>query len=57
MNSDEPSDDRTLHGDDQKGMVMQPKFTRSLLALLATLEPIDEEFPVIEDLSIDDVEL
>ena len=30
---------------------------RSLLALLATLEPIEEDFPAISDLPVDDVDL
>jgi antitoxin VapB len=31
-------------------LVIEPALPRSLLAVLATLEPIDEEFPVIEEL-------
>jgi antitoxin VapB len=30
---------------------------RSLLALLAALEPIEEEFPTLSDLPLDDVDL
>lgn len=31
-------------------LLIEPKPKRSLLELLATLDPIDEEFPEIEDL-------
>jgi hypothetical protein len=39
------------------GELSRPVAPRSLLALLATLEPIDEELPPVIDLPIDDVEL
>ena len=38
-------------------LIIEPVPPRSLLALLATLEPISEEFPSVTDLPIDDVEL
>ena len=38
-------------------LIIEPAPPRSLLALLATLEPIDEAFPPIPDLPIDSVEL
>ncbi|WP_420126280.1 antitoxin [Longimicrobium sp.] len=38
-------------------LVIEPAPPRSLLALLATLEPIDEAFPPIPELSIDSVDL
>ena len=39
-------------------LVIEPKQQRpSLVALLASLEPIDDEFPPIEELPYDDVDL
>ena len=38
-------------------LIIEPAPPRSLLALLATLEPIDETFPPIPDLPIDSVDL
>jgi len=38
-------------------LVIEPPRTKSLLAWLATLEPIDEEFPEIEDLPPGPVEI
>jgi antitoxin VapB len=38
-------------------LIIEPAPPRSLLALLATLEPIDEAFPPITDLPIDSVDL
>lgn len=38
-------------------LIIEPAPPRSLLALLATLEPIDEAFPPIPDLPIDSVDL
>jgi len=38
-------------------LIIEPKPRKSLLALLATLEPIDEEFPEIPDLPPDPIEL
>ncbi len=38
-------------------LIIEPAPPRSLLALLATLEPIDEEFPPIEELPTDSVDL
>jgi antitoxin VapB len=37
--------------------VIEPAPPRSLLAVLATLEPIDEEFPAIEELPQTPVDL
>ena len=38
-------------------LIIEPAPPRSLLALLATLKPIDEAFPSISDLPIDSVDL
>lgn len=38
-------------------LVIEPKPRRSLLEILKTLEPIDEELPLIEDLPAEPVEL
>ena len=38
-------------------LIIEPAPPRSLLALLATLEPIDEEFPPIPELPTDSVDL
>ena len=40
-----------------KRLVIEPKPRRSLLEILAALEPIDEEFPEIEDLPPEPVDL
>jgi antitoxin VapB len=38
-------------------LIIEPVKPNSLLALLATLEPLDEEFPPIPELDLDPVEL
>jgi antitoxin VapB len=38
-------------------LIIEPTPRKSLLAVLATLEPLDEEFPAIEDLPPDPVKL
>ncbi|WP_077728522.1 AbrB/MazE/SpoVT family DNA-binding domain-containing protein [Methylocaldum sp. 14B] len=38
-------------------LIVEPVQRRSLLALLATWEPLDEEFPEIEDFPPDPVDL
>lgn len=38
-------------------LIIEPARPRSLLALLATLSPIEDEFPVIEELSLDSIDL
>lgn len=38
-------------------LIIQPAPPRSLLALLATLQPIDDEFPPIPELPMDSVDL
>ena len=38
-------------------LIIEPVRPRSSLALLATLEPIDDDFPTVTDPPIDDVDL
>lgn len=43
-----PGDEAIIRKEGDR-LVIEPAPARSLLALLATLEPIDEDFPVIDD--------
>jgi antitoxin VapB len=43
-----PGEDAILRKDGDR-LILEPVRKRSLLALLATLEPLDEEFPEIDD--------
>ena len=38
-------------------LILEPSRPRSLVALLETLNPIDEEFPTISDLELDSIQL
>ena len=38
-------------------LIIEPAKPKSLLAVLATLEPLDEEIPPISELPVDPVEL
>lgn len=38
-------------------LIIEPVPSKSLLALLATLAPLDEEFPSVPDLPIDSIDL
>ena len=38
-------------------LIIEPARPKSLLALLATLEPLDEEFPPVPELELEPVEL
>ena len=38
-------------------LILRPSTPRSLLSVLATLEPLEEEFPPIADLPTDDVDV
>ena len=38
-------------------LIIEPTPPKSLLALLATLEPLDDEFATISELELDPVEL
>ncbi len=51
-----PGEDAIMRKDGER-LIIEPAPTKSLLALLATLEPLDEDFPIIEDLPPDAVNL
>lgn len=44
-----PGEDAIVRKEDDR-LVIEPAPPRSLLAVLATLEPIDEDFPAIDEL-------
>jgi len=50
-----PGEDAIMRKEGDR-LIIEPVPPRSLLALLATLEPIDEDFPSVPDLPIDDVD-
>jgi antitoxin VapB len=51
-----PGDDAIMHKDGGR-LIIEAAPPRSLLALLATLQPIDDEFPVIGDQPPEPVDL
>jgi antitoxin VapB len=51
-----PGEDAILRKDGER-LILEPAPPPSLLAVLATLNPIDEEFPVINDVPPDHVDL
>ncbi len=51
-----PGDDAIMRKDGNK-LIIESAPPRSLLALLATLKPISEEFPSIPDVSPDEVDI
>jgi len=51
-----PGEDAVIRKEGNR-LIIEPAKPKSLLALLATWEPIDEEFPEIEDLPPDPVDL
>jgi antitoxin VapB len=51
-----PGDEAIIRKEGNR-LVVEPIARPSLLAVLATLEPLDEDFSVIEDLPPDDVAL
>lgn len=51
-----PGSEATIRKEGDR-LVIEPAPPTSLLAWLATLEPLDEEFPPIEELPIEPVEL
>jgi antitoxin VapB len=48
-----PGEDAIMRKDGNR-LIIEP-VPRSLLALLATLEPVEDEFPEVSDLPVDDV--
>lgn len=51
-----PGEDAIMRKEGER-LVIEPAAPQSLLALLATLQPLDEEFPTIEDLPLEPVDL
>jgi antitoxin VapB len=51
-----PGEDAVMRKEGER-LVIEPAAPQSLLALLATLKPIDEDFPPIEDLPLEPVGL
>jgi antitoxin VapB len=51
-----PGEDAIMRKEGNR-LILEPAPPKSLLAVLATLEPLEEEFPPIEELPTDSVEL
>lgn len=51
-----PGEDAIMRKEGDR-LIIEPVPPRSLLGLLATLDPIDEDLPSVDDLPIDDVDL
>ena len=51
-----PGNDAVIRKEGNR-LIVEPLARPSLLAVLASLEPLDEEFPEIRELPVDDVEL
>ena len=51
-----PGEDAVMRKDGDR-LIIEPAPPRSLLALLDSLEPLAEDFPIIEDLPIDPIDL
>jgi len=51
-----PGDEAVLRKEGHR-LILEPAGRRSLLNVLAELEPLDEALPDIEDLAVEDVEL
>lgn len=51
-----PGEDAIMRKEGDR-LIIEPVPPRSLLGLLATLAPIDEDFPAVLDLPVDDVDL
>ena len=51
-----PGEDAIIRKDGDR-LIIEPAPSKSLLTVLAGLEPIDEEIPNVDNLPIDDVEL
>ncbi|MGQ0815088.1 MAG: antitoxin [Gemmatimonadota bacterium] len=51
-----PGDEAILHKEGER-LIIEPARPTSLLAVLATLEALEEEFPPISDLPTDPVDL
>ena len=51
-----PGQDATMRKDGAR-LIIEPTPPQSLLAVLATLGPLDEDFPAIPELALDPIEL
>lgn len=51
-----PGDEAVMRKEDGR-LIIEPIQAKSLLAVLATLQPLDEAFPPIPELPVDPVEL
>ncbi len=51
-----PGEDAVMRKEGDR-LIIEPAQPTSLLGILATLEPLDEEFPEIEDRAPDDIDL
>ena len=51
-----PGDEAVIRKEDDR-LIIEPTKPKSLLAVLASLQPLDEEFPPIPELDLDPVEL
>lgn len=51
-----PSEDATMRKEGNR-LIIEPAPSKSLLAVLATLTPLEEDFPSISDLPLDPVNL
>ena len=51
-----PGEDAVIRKEGER-LIIEPASPKSLLALLATLQPIEEDFPPIPDLTPEPVEL
>lgn len=51
-----PGDEAIMRKDGER-LIIEPVQPKSLLAVLATLQPLDEAFPPIPDLPVDNVEI
>ena len=51
-----PGDEAVLHKEGGR-LIIEPARPRSLLAVLASLEPLDEALPPVADLSVDEIDL
>jgi antitoxin VapB len=53
----EPPGEGAVMREDGGRLVIEPAATRSLLAVLTVLEPVEEDFPLIEELAHTPVDL
>lgn len=51
-----PGDEAILHKEGDR-LIIEPARPKSLLAVLATLQPLEEDFPSISELPVDEVDL